>query len=151
MDRRHIISGIFWLIISIFVCLNSTKLGIGNFSTPGPGFLFFWSSLLLGLLSVILIIKNIFMRKEAKLLINLWKGLRWEKVFLTIIAILIYSLILTELGFLFATFFLMIFLFSLGRLRYWMTIMGALITVMVSYIIFHFLLQIQFPRGILGW
>jgi hypothetical protein len=55
------------------------------------------------------------------------------------------------LGFILATFLLMILLFGIGKLKYWVTIMSAFITVMLSYIIFHFLLQIQFPRGIFGW
>jgi hypothetical protein len=28
---------------------------------------------------------------------------------------------------------------------------GALITIVLAYVIFHFALQVQFPRGILGW
>ena len=151
MDRRHIISGLFWLAISIFVCIMAIKLGVGTFSSPGSGFLFFWSSLILGALSVILIIKSILGKREAKLLIDLWKGLKWGKAVLAIITIFLYALILTELGFILATFLLMILLFGIGKLKYWVTIMSAFITVMLSYIIFHFLLQIQFPRGIFGW
>ena len=151
MDRRHIISGSFWLAISIFVCIMAIKLGVGTFSSPGSGFLFFWSSLILGALSVILIIKSILGKREAKLLIDLWKGLKWSKAVLAIITIFLYALILTELGFILATFLLMILLFGIGKLKYWVTIMSAFITVMLSYIIFHFLLQIQFPRGIFGW
>lgn len=151
MDRRHLISGLFWLAISIFVGIMATELGVGTVSSPGSGFLFFWSSLILGALSVILIIKSIFGKREAKLLIDLWKGLKWGKAVLAIITIFLYALILTELGFILATFLLMILLFGIGKLKYWVTVMSAFITVMLSYIIFHFLLQIQFPRGIFGW
>jgi len=151
VDRRHLISGLFWLAISIFVGIMATELGVGTVSSPGSGFLFFWSSLILGALSVILIIKSIFGKREAKLLIDLWKGLKWGKAVLAIITIFLYALILTELGFILATFLLMILLFGIGKLKYWVTVMSAFITVMLSYIIFHFLLQIQFPRGIFGW
>lgn len=151
MDRRHLISGLFWLAISIFVGIMATELGVGTVSSPGSGFLFFWSSLILGALSVILIIKSILGKREAKLLIDLWKGLKWGKAVLAIITIFLYALILTELGFILATFLLMILLFGIGKLKYWVTVMSAFITVMLSYIIFHFLLQIQFPRGIFGW
>lgn len=151
MDRRHIISGLFWLAISIFVCKTAIKLGVGSFSSPGSGFLFFWSSLILGALSVILIIKSILGKREAKLLIDSWKGLKWGKAVLAIITIFLYALILTELGFILATFLLMILLFGIGKFKYWVTIMSAFVTVMISYIIFHFFLQIPFPRGIFAW
>jgi putative tricarboxylic transport membrane protein len=152
MDRRHIISGLFWLAISIFVCIMAIKLGVGTFSSPGSGFLFFWSSLILGALSVILITKSILGKREAKLLlIDLWKGLKWGKAVLAIITLFLYALILTKLGFILTTFVLMILLFGIGKLKYWVTIISAFFTVMLSYIIFHFLLQIQFPRGIFGW
>jgi putative tricarboxylic transport membrane protein len=152
VDRRHLISGLFWLAISIFVCIMAIKLGVGTFSSPGSGFLFFWSSLILGALSVILITKSILGKREAKLLlIDLWKGLKWGKAVLAIITLFLYALILTKLGFILTTFVLMILLFGIGKLKYWVTIISAFFTVMLSYIIFHFLLQIQFPRGIFGW
>jgi putative tricarboxylic transport membrane protein len=152
VDRRHIISGLFWLAISIFVCIMAIKLGVGTFSSPGSGFLFFWSSLILGALSVILITKSILGKWEAMLLlIDLWKGLKWGKAVLAIITLFLYALILTKLGFILTTFVLMILLFGIGKLKYWVTIISAFSTVMLSYIIFHFLLQIQFPRGIFGW
>jgi putative tricarboxylic transport membrane protein len=152
LDRRHILSGLFWLAISIFVCIMAIKLGVGTFSSPGSGFLFFWSSLILGALSVILITKSILGKREAKLLlIDLWKGLKWGKAVLAIITLFLYALILTKLGFILTTFVLMILLFGIGKLKYWVTIISAFFTVMLSYIIFHFLLQIQFPRGIFGW
>jgi putative tricarboxylic transport membrane protein len=152
VDRRHLISGLFWLAISIFVCIMAIKLGVGTFSSPGSGFLFFWSSLILGALSVILIIKSILGKREAKLLlIDLWKGVKWGKAVLAIITLFLYALILTKLGFILTTFVLMILLFGIGKLKYWVTIISAFFTVMLSYIIFHFLLQIQFPRGIFGW
>ncbi|NTV85093.1 MAG: hypothetical protein HGA23_12480 [Bacteroidales bacterium] len=58
MNRKHVISGLFWLAVSIFVAVMAVGLGLGTFSKPGSGFIFFWSSVGLGSLSVILIIKN---------------------------------------------------------------------------------------------
>jgi len=37
VDRRHIISGLFWLAISIFVCKTAIQLGVGTFASPGSG------------------------------------------------------------------------------------------------------------------
>jgi hypothetical protein len=46
---------------------------------------------------------------------------------------------------------LMILLYGMGRLKYWVTLISALITVILSYIIFHVFLQIHLPIGIFGW
>ena len=151
MDRRHIVSGSFWLAISIFVGINAIKIGVGTFSSPGSGFLFFWASLILGSLSIVLIIKNILWKREARTLRDLWKGLKWSHAVLAIITLFLYVLTLTKLGFILATFVLMILLFGIGKLKYWVAIVSSFIIVMLSYIIFHFFLQIQFPRGIFGW
>lgn len=151
MDRRHIISGLFWLAISIFVCIMANQLGVGTVSSPGSGFLFFWSSLILGALSIILIIKSILGKREGKTLRDSWKGLKWSNAVVAIITLFLYALILNKLGFILATFVLMILLFGIGKLKYWVAIVSSFIIVMLSYIIFHFFLQIQFPRGIFGW
>lgn len=151
MDRHDFISGLFWLGISIFAGIMATDLSAGTFSSPGPGFLIFWSSLGLGVLSVILIFESIIGKRESKLLIDLWKGLKWRNAVLAILIVLLYGFLLPRLGFILATFLLMILLFALGKPRYWVVIVSALITVLLSYILFYYLLQIQFPRGIFGW
>ncbi len=151
MDRKHIISGLFWLAISIFVGIMAIDLGLGTFSSPGSGFIFFWSSVGLGSLSVILITKSIFGEGEAKPLVDLWKGLKWGNAVLAIIMLILYALILTKLGFILATFVLMIILFGIGKSRYWVVIVSAFITTMLSFIIFHYFLEVHFPRGIIGW
>ncbi len=151
MNFRDIISGLFWLAISIFVFIKSLELGFGNFSAPGSGFTFFWSSFILGILSIILIIRSVFKKDESNVLKNLWKDVKWNRAILIIIMISLYALFLDKLGFVLTTFLLLVFLFWMGKMKYWVTILSAIITVVISYIFFHFILQIIFPRGILGW
>ena len=115
MDRKHVISGLFWLAVSIFVAVMAIDLGLGTFSSPGSGFIFFWSSVGLGALSVILILKSILGKGEANPFMDLWKGLKWGNAVLAIVMLLLYALILTKLGFMLSTFMLMIVLFGIGR------------------------------------
>lgn len=42
MNLRDQLSGLFWLEISIFVCIEGLRIGIGTFQSPAPGFLPFW-------------------------------------------------------------------------------------------------------------
>jgi hypothetical protein len=152
MDRKHVISGLFWLAISIFVAIMAIiDMGLGTFSQPGPGFIFFWSSVGLGALSVILIIKSIFGRREATPSMDLWKGLNWGNAVLAIIALFLYALILMKLGFMLSTFLLMIVLFGIGRSPYRVVIVCALLTTILSFVIFRYFLEVHFPRGIIGF
>jgi hypothetical protein len=151
MDRKHVISGLFWLAVSILVAVMAIDLGLGTFSSPGSGFVFFWSSLGLGALSVILILKSIFGKGEANPFVDLWKGLKWGNAVLAIVMLLLYALILTTLGFMLSTFMLMIVLFGIGRSSYRVVILSALITTILSLIIFRYFLEVHLPRGIIGW
>lgn len=149
MNLRDQLSGLFWLGISIFVCLVSTQVDIGTFQTPGPGFLPFWSGVILGTLSIILVITNILKKKGEGKITNLWKGRGWHKVILVSAFLLIYTILLPRLGYLIATFGLLTLFFGImGRPRLWIQAVGALITVLVSYFVFYFWLEVQLPQGI---
>jgi hypothetical protein len=151
MNRHDLISGLFWLGISIFVLFQAVQLGIGAFSNPGPGFVLFWSSLIFGILSIALVIKSILGKGGQRILADSWRGLKWSHVLVTTVALILYASFLTQIGFLLMTFGFMVLLYGLGKPRPWITVTGAFVTIMLAYIIFHFALQIQFPRGILGW
>ena len=56
MNRRDLLAGFFWLAIAVFVCFESIHTDLGKVHSPGPGFLPFWSAVVLGALSTTLII-----------------------------------------------------------------------------------------------
>lgn len=151
MNRHDILSGLFWIGVSIFVSIQGVHLGVGTFLTPGPGFVLFWSSLIFGILSIVLVIRAILGRGGKRRLADSWRGLKWSHVLITIIALFLYASLLTRVGFLLMTFGFMVLLYGIGKPKPWVTVAGAFVTIMLAYVIFHFALQIQFPRGILGW
>lgn len=151
VHRHDLASGFFWLGISSFVSFRAVQLGLGSLSEPGPGFLLFWSSLVLGTLSIFLVIKAILGKGGQGKLADSWRGFKWTNVFITILALFLYASFLSRIGFLLMTFGFMVLLFRLGKLRPWMAVVCALITVILVYIIFHFALKTQFPKGILGF
>jgi len=151
VNRHDLASGLFWLGISIFVSFMAIQLGVGAFANPGPGFVLFWSSLIFGTLSIVLMIKGILGKGGHRRLADSWRGLKWSNVLITIIALFLYASFLTQIGFLLMTFGFMMLLYALGKPKPWITVASAFVTIMLAYIIFHFALQIQFPRGILGW
>jgi len=152
MNFRDQLSGFFWLVISIFVCVESIKSGVGTFRFPGPGFLPFWSGVALGTFAIILVATDLLKEKVGRKSKNLSEGKKWSNVILVLVSLFAYALLLPRLGYLITTFGLMVFLFSLiGKPRLWIQGVSALITVLATYIIFYVWLDVRLPKGILGF
>ena len=151
MNRHDLASGLFWLGISVFVSFQAVQLGVGAFSNPGPGFVLFWTSLVSGALSIVLIFKATLGKGRQSKLADSWRGLKWSHVLVTTVALFLYASFLSQIGFLLLTFGFMMLLYALGKAKPWITVAAAFVTIMLAYVIFHFALQVQFPRGMLGW
>lgn len=149
---RDRLSGLFWLGISVFICVESLESDIGTFHFPGPGFLPFWSGVALGILALILLTKTWLQRKEDGSLSELWKGKDWNKVIIILTSLLAYAILLPRLGYLLATFGVMTILFNLKGKQGLLT-QGAvaLATVLVTYFVFSVWLGVPLPKGILGF
>jgi len=150
MNRHDFVSGLFWLAIAIFVFAKALELGVGAFSNPAAGFVLFWSSIFLGVLSIIVIAKSV-VKGQGKHLVELWTGIQWGNVLIAVIILILYSFVLPRLGFVFTVFGFLLALFMLGGIRLWVAATSAIITVAASYLLFHTALQVQLPRGPFGW
>ena len=152
MNRPEQLSGLFWLAVSVFVCMESFRGDVGTLRAPGPGFLPFWSAVLLGGLAIILLITNQ-LKKNGKIKVtDLWQGTGWGKVVWVLIALFIYTLLLQVMGYIIMTFALMTFLLGImGRLKLWVRGATVFIIVSLSYFIFYFLLDVKLPKGIFGF
>ena len=124
---------------------------MGVLSNPAPGFLLFWSSLIFGGLSIILVAKSVLGKGGPTKLADSWRDLTWWNPFITVIAVSLYSAILEPIGFVLAMFLLLVVLYALGRVKIHVSILGAGLTVFLAYVIFHWGLQVPFPKGMLGW
>jgi hypothetical protein len=151
VNRHDFVSGLFWLGISVFVITKALELEVGAFSNPKPGFMLFWSSLIFGILSMALVAKSVMGKSGATKLTDSWKDLSWWNPFITIVLLCLYASFLKSIGFLLAMSALMAVLYALGRVKMHVSIAGAIVTVFFAYVIFHFGLQVSFPRGILAW
>lgn len=150
MNRQDVVSGSLWLGVAIFVLIKALELGHGEFSNPGSGFVLFWSSAAFALLSLILIVKGSFGGGRRIRLLEGFRGVRWGHALLAVGAVILYTVVMPELGFLAATSFLMALLFWLGSPVFWRALLSGLITAVLAYGVFHYALQIEFPRGIAG-
>jgi hypothetical protein len=144
-------SSLFWLLFSVFVFIESLRLGIGTLRNPGMGFLAFGASGLLGILSLILLLQAIFKKVEIHIQ-PIFAGILWIRVIFILVALLIYSQVLPFGGYLVTTFFLMGSLFwiveqqKIGR-----SLILSFLTTLITYFVFSKWLNCQFPEGLLGF
>jgi len=137
--------GLFFVLFSTYICVESLRLGLGTFHRPGAGFISFYCGIVLGVLSVILGLGFLRNAEEQES----WGN--WRRILLLLVAILIFTLLLEKLGFLPST-FLLIFLVLKGvERRGWGFSLGiALLVAVASYVVFNTLLKADLPAGLLG-
>jgi putative tricarboxylic transport membrane protein len=149
---RDLVSGVFWLVIAILVCLESARVDVGLFKSPGPGFLPFLAGIVLGSFGIVLIISTALKKALPERKPNLWKGLEWHKVIIIVASLIVYAIFLPSIGYLVLTFALMVLLFGVvERPRFWVRLVSALITVFATYLVFYVWLSVQLPKGLMGF
>jgi putative tricarboxylic transport membrane protein len=150
MKLADLWSGIFWLLISLWVIFEAFQFGIGKWKTPGPGFLPFWSGAFLACFALVQIFSTL-SRKAAFPEKHPWEKIRWGKWGLTLLVLLGYALLLEPLGFILCTLIFMIVLLAAVEPQRWpVVLLISIVTTIASYLIFHLWLKSQLPVGILG-
>ncbi len=149
MKRTDIAVSIILLALTLGSLVEISNLPIGSFRFPEAGFFPFIITILLGTLSLILLGQGI--REKAKgkesFLIRLGE---WKKVSLTVAALLGFIFLFEYLGFLISIFFLMVFLLLAVGGQKWRGVIGtAVLSALVSYLLFDTLLKASLPAGLL--
>jgi putative tricarboxylic transport membrane protein len=144
--------GCIWLVVGLALSIASVKLHLGNLHKPGPGFLPFLSGACLALCGLILMLSPLAKgaTEESGRIQGVWGKSRWKKFLLPLLILTGYVLLLDTLGFPFASFLFLFFLFKMTDPRKWfMPLFLAGSTVVLSYLLFSVWLQCQFPKGVL--
>lgn len=151
MNPGDLMTGLMWLMISIFICVAGIRLGTGTLNYPGPGFLPFLSGAVLGILAIALTANTLKKNRGAKIR-DLWKGVAWGKVIMAVASLSIYVILLPHIGYLITTFVLMTFLFGIiSKPKLWIRLVGALITASASYVVFCTWLGLELPKGMFAF
>ena len=75
----------------------------------------------------------------------------WRRLLIAICVMVVYALVVEILGFLMTTFFFMFVLLRFVASETWKkTLITALLTAAVSYVLFEVLLKVELPTGVLG-
>ena len=140
---------LFWIAVGLLASYGATRLGVGSITDPSAGFIFFWSGLILIVLSLIVFVDAV---RSFENTLQQLPEINWPKIALVLVALLLYAFFLEKLGFVFTTFVLMTFLLgciqSAGWLRSFAVAGAAALT---AYAIFELWLKIRLPKGIVGF
>jgi len=152
MSKRDIIAIIFWIGLSLFFMIPSIKIGIGEIRHPGPGFMPFYVGVILLIISVCLLIKYLLCKSyQAKTEDQKKDAGSMVKIITVVASLTAYGIFLERVGFIIGTFFLVGILFKAAGVERWrFIIMGSVLTVLISYVLFTSL-GLKFPKGMLGW
>lgn len=152
MGKADRISGIFWLLFAVFVSIQSYRLGMGTLHHPGPGFLFFWTSIALGFMSVVILIRAWVSSKAEEPGIPIFGDVNMTKLILVLISLFLYAFLMEKIGFIPVTLLLFIFLLGVIEKKRWhLVIFVSIMVTVIAYLIFETWLQSQLPKGLLGF
>jgi putative tricarboxylic transport membrane protein len=139
----------FWVAVGLLACYGASRLGIGSVAEPGAGFIFFWSGLVLMILSLIVLADSV---RSSEDTVREIPKINWPKITLVLFSLLLYAFFLERLGFVLTTFVLMSFLLGCIEGTGWFRSLGvASAAALTSYAMFELWLKIRLPKGIFGF
>jgi putative tricarboxylic transport membrane protein len=131
-------------------CISSIHLGLGRVNDPGPGMVPLGTGGLLILFSLAAIAESALGSGVEQR--PLFGKRRWPLVLGVLFLIFVYAGVLQILGFLLATFLLLVALFRASGVRSWAGAVGAsLAATGLSFLLFDTLFQCNFPKGLFGF
>jgi putative tricarboxylic transport membrane protein len=150
MERKDLISGIFWLALGIMFTLWSSSYQIGNFGEPGPGLLPLILGILLIFFSLILVARGLraYRTQETGNTVSLPAS--WKRIAYTLAVLLSATVLFEKAGYLLSIFLFMVFLMLWTEWRNMKKVLlTALLTTLAVYLVFILLLKQPFPAGLL--
>jgi putative tricarboxylic transport membrane protein len=146
---REAWSGVLWLSIALYVGRESVRLGVGQWSDPGPGFIFLGSAVVLAALSATILVRGLRRHEPAE---PAGERASWRRVLVAFGVLALYVLAFESVGFLLATVIMMVVVLRLGGVRKWTTTMVvAAGATLGTYVLLNVWLQTRLPAGTLEW
>ena len=152
MKRSDAIAHIFLVAFGMVLSLMALKLGLGAMSDPGPGFLPFYTGVLISLLSLLNLGRLTRLKRVNEDPAAISPALNYKRAVYVVLILLFYSILLEKLGYLITTFLAMLLLFSIyERKRWWIAATGSIVVTVITYVVFYVLLKVQLPEGVWGF
>ena len=143
MGSRERAASFVLLVFGLVALEEARKLRFGSVARPGPGF---FPAVLAGafcLVCLLLVVAAFRARVEGG---GPVARLGWTRIVAAMAALFVYALVLERIGFVAATFALLLFFFKvLERQRWLVALAGSFATAFVTYVVFKMWLNVQLP------
>jgi putative tricarboxylic transport membrane protein len=148
--RRELAAAAVLLAFGLFATTQALGLRFGTIAAPGPGFFPMCLAVAVGLAGIGLIVQAL---RATRAEVVVWTaGARRFAVAGTLASLLVYALVLEWLGFLLATFALLVFFFRALQRQSWLVVVaGSLATSLLSYLVFKTWLGVNLPGGLFSF
>ena len=150
MRRETIICG-FWLLLSLYLGIESYRLGLSTGNRPGPGFFPFGAAAAVGLIAGSRLVRNFRGGSSGDAFESAGAGESYL-VLAVLAGMAAYVFLLDLLGFLLCTFLLVAFYLKVVAAQTWRaSVIFPAAVALASHLFFDALLNAHLPRGVLGW
>jgi len=152
MKNRDLVSSVIWMVMGGLFVAGALQQGLMRRGVPGPGFLPFFSGLALIFVSLFVFIPALIRGEKAEVGNFFPERDSFRKLLLALAALVAFGVAMEYAGYLLTTFLFMFFVIRIMEPKGW-KIVGvlALLTAVLSYLLFVVLLEVQLPRGLLGF
>lgn len=148
MAKSDRTSALFFIGLSLFVCQQSTTIGLGTLRKPGPGLLAFGAGAGIGLLSLGLLIQSLASKAKEIKPVHAERFIQRVKFLFICVSPFAYMIIINWLGFAFSTFLFVLFLlYAIESERWWRKVLKAVLITIGNYLIFVVWLGLSLPKG----
>jgi hypothetical protein len=145
VTARDRIAAVVLVVFGIVAVEEAAKLRVGSIVRPGPGF---FPLALAAAFTVVCLVLAIGAFRSRRAPATAPASLGWTKIAATMAALFVYAVVLERVGFVVATFALLLFFFkALERQRWSVALAGSIVTACVTYLVFKVWLHVQLPAG----
>jgi hypothetical protein len=143
----------FWILFGAGICVESIHLRLWNPSGPGSGFIPFLAGFLIGAIGLVLFLGDRPKASEREGKEKFWENpIARNRVFYLLASLCFMAVFMKKLGFLVTSVTVTIFMIRAIEPRRWMTVIAVSAgSCLAIFFLFKSLMQINLPRGFLGF
>ena len=148
--EEHPIASVVLLLLGLAIGVGGLHYGWGSLDNPGAGFVPFLAGAAMAGFSAITLVQSVL--KGWRPLAEIWAGTRWRRPLVAIVCLVLYAVLLRDLGFPISTFILAVYLYRMLEPSGWTeTLVAAALTTLGFYLVFQVWLEVQLPKGSLSF
>jgi hypothetical protein len=150
MAKYDRMSTLFFVGLAIAIIVESIRMGRGSLSNPGPGLIPLGCGFVIGILSLI-VFAGTFKSSSREGLRDKAIKLSWNTIS-ALVSMVAFGFLVNPLGFYTTTFLWLGFVSRwIGRMGWKATVITSATATLSTWLLFGYLLEIRFPRGIMGF